>query len=308
MTKSIAFAEYGSADVLRLQDTELPQPGPGQVRIAVRAAGVNPLDHKMRAGLMKDAFPVELPHVPGAEASGVIEAVGEDVAGLVVGDEVFGRTVTGAYAEQAVADASMLTLKPDTLGWEQAAAIPVAAETSYRTLGLLGVRTGETLLIHGAAGGVGTVTVQLAVARGVKVIGTASEGNHQHLRDLGAVPVSYGDGLAERVRAVAPDGVDAALDTSGQPAALAASIELTGGTERVVEIGNPMAAGEFGVRFSTGGPGEYQGEAAYEEVLALFAAGKLELPIHAAYPLARAADAQRASEAGHLTGKIVLTV
>ncbi|MYS19767.1 NADPH:quinone reductase [Streptomyces sp. DvalAA-14] len=308
MTKSIAFTEYGSADVLHVQESEVPAPGPGQVRIAVRAAGVNPLDHKVRAGFMQDAFPVEFPHVPGAEASGVIEAVGEGVEGLVVGDEVFGRTLSGAYAEQAVADASRLTLKPDTLSWEQAAAIPVAAETSYRVLELLGVRPGETLLIHGAAGGVGTVAVQLAVARGVKVIGTASEGNHRHLRDLGAIPVLYGEGLVERVRAVAPDGVDAALDTSGRPEALAASIELIGGTDRVVEIGNPGPAGEFGVRFSAGGPDEDRSEPAFTEVLALVASGRLSLPIHRAYPLTDAAQAQRASEAGHLTGKIVLTV
>jgi NADPH:quinone reductase-like Zn-dependent oxidoreductase len=308
MTKSIAFTEYGSPDVLRVQDIEVPSPGPGQVRIAVRAAGVNPIDHKIRAGYMKDVFPTEFPHVPGLEASGVIDAVGEGVTGPAVGDEVFGPTISGAYAEQALADAALVTPKPGSLSWEEAAAIPVGAETSYRVLELLGVQPGETLIIHGAAGGVGTVAVQIAVARGIKVIGTASEGNHAHLRELGAIPVSYGDGLVERVRAAAPDGVDAAFDASGQAEAVAASVELIGGPERVVEIANPMAAGQYGVRFSAGGPDEYRGRQAYDEAVELVGAGKLRLPIHRAYPLVEAGDAHRASEAGHLTGKIVLTV
>jgi NADPH:quinone reductase-like Zn-dependent oxidoreductase len=304
-TKAIAFTEYGSADVLRVLDTELPEPGPGQVRIAIRAAGVNPLDSKIRGGSMEKVFPVSFPHVPGFEAAGVIEALGEGVEGLTTGDEVFGQTVTGAYAQQALADVARIALKPGDLSWEQAAALPVAAETSYRALELLEVRTGETLLIHGAAGGVGTVAVQIAVARGVKVIGTASEANHEHLRELGAVPVLYGDGLAERVRAVAPEGVDAALDAAGQGDALAASIELTGGTERVVSIADAVGAGKLGVRF-TSGSGAYRGEPAFEEALALYAADKLSPAIHRIFPLAQAADAQRASEAGHLTGKIIL--
>ncbi|MEW2522481.1 NADP-dependent oxidoreductase [Actinacidiphila alni] len=306
-TKAIAFTEYGSADVLRTLDTELPEPGPGQVRIAVRTAAVNPLDSKIRAGVMRQVFPVTFPHVPGVEAAGVVEAVGEGVEGLTVGDEVFGQTATGAYAEHALADVSRIALKPGTLSWEQATAVPVAAETAYRALELLGVRAGETLLIHGAAGGVGTVAVQIAVARGITVIGTASEANHDHLRRLGAIPVTYGDGLADRVRAAAPGGIDAALDAAGQGDVLAVSVELTGGTERVVTIVDAVGAGKAGVRFTSGADG-YRGEPAFEEALALFAVGKLTLAIHATFPLAEAAAAQRASEAGHLTGKIVLTV
>jgi NADPH:quinone reductase-like Zn-dependent oxidoreductase len=306
-TKAIAFTEYGSADVLRFQDTELPEPGPGQVRIAVRAAAVNPLDTKIRAGDMDQIFPVRFPHVPGLEAAGVIEAVGDGVEGLTVGDDVFGQTATGAYAEQALADVARIALKPGTLSWEQAAALPVGAETSYRALELLQVRAGETLLIHGAAGGVGTIAVQIAVARGIKVIGTASEANHEHLRALGAVPVLYGDGLAERVRAAAPEGVDAALDGAGQGDALQTSIELTGGTERVIAITDPQGAAKLGVRFTSGGD-QYRGEPAFEEALALFAAGKLTLALHQVFPLAQAAQAHRVSESGHLTGKIVLTI
>lgn len=308
MTKSIVFTEFGSADVLHVQDVDLPEPGPGQVRLAVRAAGVNPLDHKIRAGYLTQVFPVTFPHVPGVEGSGVVEALGEGVTGLAVGDPVFGSTATGAYAEQALARADRLTLKPPTLSWEQAAALPVAAETSYRVLELLGVRPGETLLVHAAAGGVGSVAVQFAVARGLTVIGTASEANHAYLRELGVIPVAYGDGLADRVRAVAPGGVDAALDAAGRDDAVAVSIELTGGKDRVVTIADAIGAGRHGVRFSSGGPGEYRGEQAFTEALALVAAGRLELPIHRAFPLAEAAAAHRESEAGHLTGKIVLTV
>ncbi|HEY3481609.1 MAG TPA: NADP-dependent oxidoreductase [Streptomyces sp.] len=308
MTKSIVFTEYGSADVLRLTESDVPEPGPGQVRIAVRVAGVNPLDHKIRAGYLQQVFPVTFPKVPGVEAAGVVEAVGEGVTDFAVGDEVFGPTVTGAYAEQALAVASTLARKPASLSWEQAAALPVAAETTYRALELLDLKPGETLLVHAAAGGVGTVAVQFAVARGVRVVGTASEANHAHLRALGVIPVVYGDGLVERVRAAAPDGIDAALDTAGRGNAIPASIELTGGTERVVTIADAMEAGKQGVRFTSGAGDDYRGKPAFEEALALVAEGKLELPIHAAYPLAEAADAQRASEAGHLTGKIVIKV
>jgi NADPH:quinone reductase-like Zn-dependent oxidoreductase len=308
MTKSVVFTEYGPADVLHIGDAEVPEPGPGQVRIAVRASGVNPFDHKVRAGAMKQVYPLTFPHVPGLEGAGVIDALGEGVTGLTLGDPVFGSTVTGSYAELALAPAAKVTLKPDTLSWEQAVALPVAAETSYRSLELLGVRPGETLLIHAAAGGVGQIAVQLAVARGVKVLGTASERNHEFLRSLGAVPVRYGDGLVERVRAAAPDGVDAALDLSGQGGVIAASVELTGGKDRVLTVANPAEAAEHGVRFSSGGDGPYLGIEAVKEALALQAAGRLTVHIHHVYPLAEAAAAHRESEAGHVTGKIVLTV
>ncbi|MEV6012667.1 NADP-dependent oxidoreductase [Streptomyces sp. NPDC051976] len=308
MTKSVVFTEYGSADVLQVTETEVPEPGPGQVRIAVRVAGLNPLDTKIRAGYLQQVFPVTFPKVPGVEAAGVVEAVGEGVTDFAVGDEVFGPTVTGSYAGQALAAAATLGRKPASLGWEQAAALPVAAETTYRALELLDLKPGETLLVHGAAGGVGTVAVQFAVARGVRVVGTASEGNHAHLRALGAIPVLYGDGLVERVRAAAPDGIDAALDAAGRGDVIPDSIELTGGTARVVTIADAMGAGRHGVRFTSGGADEYRGGPAFEEALALLGEGKLELPIHASFPLEQAADAQRASEAGHLTGKIVIAV
>ncbi|MFD7830165.1 NADP-dependent oxidoreductase [Kitasatospora sp. NPDC059803] len=309
MTKAIAFSEYGGVDVLRPTDIELPAPGPGQVRVAVRTVGVNPLDHKVRSGSMVAAFPVSFPHVGGYELAGVVEAVGPDVTAWAPGDEVFGAVMGGAYAEQALVDADLLARKPASLSWEEAAAIPVAAETAERVLGVLGARAGETLLVHGAAGGVGTLLLQLARARGITVVGTAGEANHAYLRELGAIPVAYGDGLAERVRAAAPGGVDRALDAAGKGGVLPLSIELTGSADRVVTIVDFAGSAEYGVRFSGGAEGvESYHQRAYAAVLALHEAGTLRLPLHQVLPLAEAAEAHRISEHGHLRGKIVLTV
>lgn len=309
MTKAIAFPQYGGADVLRPIELELPAPGPGQVRVAVRAVGVNPLDHKVRSGAMEGFFPVTFPAVPGYEIAGVVEAVGPEATAFAPGDEVFGALMGGGYAEHALLHADLLTAKPATLSWEEAAAIPVAAETSERVLDLLGVRSGETLLVHGAAGAVGTLLLQFARARGITVIGTASEANHDYLRELGAVPVTYGEGLADRVRAVAPDGVDRVLDAAGKGDVLPLSIELTGSAERVVTIADIAGAQQHGVRFSGGAEDgqSYHGRA-FAAALALHAAGTLRLPLHRVLPLAEAAEAQRISEAGHVRGKIVLAV
>lgn len=311
MTRAIAFTEFGSADVLHPVEIDLPAPGPGQVRIAVRAAGVNPVDHKIRSGGLAELFPVVFPHVPGFEAAGVVEAVGEGVDAVAVGGEVVGPTVGGAYAEHALLDAARLVTRPAELGWEQAAGLPVATETAWRALDLLdllGPGEGRTLLLHGAAGGVGTLVSQFARARGLRVIGTASEANHAYLRELGVIPVAYGDGLADRVRALAPEGVDAALDAAGRDGAVAVSIELTGGTDRVLTIADAAGAQELGVRFTAGGDGPDHSRTALAAALALHAAGTLVLPVHEAHPLGDAARAQLASEHGHLRGKIVLTV
>ncbi|MFH8385186.1 NADP-dependent oxidoreductase [Kitasatospora sp. NPDC018058] len=309
MTKAIAFPQYGGADVLRPIDIELPAPGPGQVLVAVRAVGVNPLDHKVRSGALAAIFPVTFPAVPGYELSGVVEAVGDGVTGFAPGDEVFGAVMGGGYAERALVPADQLAPKPATLSWEQAAAIPVAAETAERALDLLDARAGHTLLVHGAAGGVGTLLLQFARARGITVVGTASEANHAHLRELGAIPVTYGEGLAERVRAAAPGGVDRALDAAGQGGVLPLSVELTGSADRVLTIADIPGAQEHGIRFSGGAEGvePYHGRA-YAAALALHEAGTLRLPLHRVFPLAEAAEAQRVSEYGHLRGKIVLTV
>ncbi|MEV7548875.1 NADP-dependent oxidoreductase [Amycolatopsis sp. NPDC089917] len=299
--RSIAFTEYGDSGVLHVLERELPEPGPGQVRVAVRAAGVNPIDWKIRAGLMAEVFPAAFPAVPGGDLSGVVDAIGEGVTAFAAGDEVLGSG-NGGYAEYVLADPAKLTRKPESLSWELAAALPAVVNTAYRALNLLDLEEGETLLIDGAAGGVGTVAVQLAVARGLSVVGTASEANHDYLRSLGAVPVQYGEGLVDRVRAVAPQGVDASFDASGH--SLSRLVELTGGPERVITIAAQDAA-DHGVRFTSGSPAE-QVPGSLADGAALAAEGKLTLPISRVYPLAEAAAAQDESAAGHVRGKLVL--
>ncbi|MCK9902635.1 NADPH:quinone reductase [Parafrankia colletiae] len=299
--KAIVYEEYGGPEVLRLAEVEEPHAAPGQVRLKIVAVGVNPIDYQIRRGWLQQVFPVTFPAVPGTEAAGIVDEVGEGVTDISVGDEVLGFTVTGAYAEYALA--VDVAPKPAGLGWESAVALPAAAETSHRVLDTLKVTVGETLLVHGAAGVVGSVGVQLAVARGATVIGTASEGNHDYLRSLGVTPVTYGDGLADRVRAAAPQGIDAVYDAAGYNV-LEASIELRGGTtDRIVTIAD-MRAAELGITLSTGPSLQFQ--PALADYARLAADGRLRLRIDRSFPLADAAKAQELSEAGHPRGKLVL--
>ncbi|MEU2071395.1 NADP-dependent oxidoreductase [Streptomyces anulatus] len=300
--EAIVYEEFGGPGVLHLERRDPPRPGPGQVRVAVRAAGVNPLDHKIRSGLMEGAFPTPLPATPGAEFAGVVLEAGEGVTEFAPGDEVLGWSTAGSYATEALAEAAALARKPEGLSWEEAAALPVATDTASRVLDELAVAEGETLLLHGAGGGVGSVAVQLAVARGATVIGTASPANHDYLRVLGAVPVAYGDGLVERVRELVPEGVDAVFDASGR-GALPASIELRGGTtDRIVTIADGDAA-ELGVAFSSGGGRSADRLGANAR---LAETGELRVEIAQVFPLADAASAHALSEGGHVRGKLVL--
>ena len=307
--KAVAFDRHGGPEVLAPTVAEVPAPGPGRIRMAVRTAGVNPLDHKIRRDEVPEFFTVSLPHVPGIEAAGVVTAVGPGVTGLAVGDEVFGRTVTGSYAEQALAEARHVARRPATLGWLEAASVPTAAETAYRCLHELEAEKGETLLLHAAAGGVGVLAAQFAVARGLRVIGTASEANHGFLRQLGVEPVVHGQGLAGRVRALLPRGgrVDAVLDGAQRDGSLAASLELAGGADRVLAIADYPDARAHGVRFS-GGSGLDLMADALKEAASLHRAGTLRLPVHRMYALAEAALAHEESERGHTRGKRVLTI
>lgn len=301
MPTAITHATFGGPEVLDVTEVDLPEPGSGQVRLAVRAAGVNQLDWKILRGYMGGT--VRGDQGVGVEVAGTVDAVGTGVDAFAVGDDVFGRPATGGYAEYALASVEDLVHKPADLPWEVAGGLTVVAETAYRVLKLLDVRAGETLLIHAAAGGVGTVASQLAVARGATVIGTASEPNHDYLRSLGVTPVTYGDGLRERVLAVTPS-VDAVLDAAGK-GALRESVELAGGTDRVVTIADP-AAEELGVRFSGGPASSVPLPEVFDEVLPRYRSGELRLPIVATYPLDRAADALARNEDGHVNGKIVL--
>lgn len=300
--RAVVFEEFGGPEVLRVQEAKEPHAGQGEVRIAVRAAGVNPMDYKIRRGWFEAMMPTTFPAVPGAEVAGVVDEVGEGVTEFAIGDEVVGWASSGAYAEHAVV--GVVAPKPAGLPWEQAVALPIAGETARRVLRELGLKSGETVLIHGAAGAVGAVAVQLAVALGATVIGTASQANHEYLRSLGATPVEYGDGLVDRVRAIAPQGIDAVFDTAGQ-GALPDSIELRGGTDRIVTIAD-MAGGELGVAVSAGGTSPEETKTGLVEQLQLAAAGDLKLKVAETFTLADAAKAQEISEAGHARGKLVL--
>jgi NADPH:quinone reductase-like Zn-dependent oxidoreductase len=300
--QAVVFEEFGGPEVLTVGDVPEPHAAAGQVRIKVRAAGVNPADYKIRLGYMQGIFDVTFPAVPGLEVAGVVDEAGEG-AGFAVGDEVVGWAATGAYAEYAIIGNA--ARKPVGVSWEQAVGVPVAGETAQRVLDLLKVESGETILIHGAAGAVGSVAVQLAKLAGLTVVGTASPKNHDFLRGLGAVPVAYGDGLVKRVREAAPQGVDAVFDTAGQ-GGLRESIELRGGTDRIITIAD-FSATELGVEVSgaaTAGPDEVR--AALANQLQAVADGKLTIRVAETFPLTDAAAAQKLSESGHARGKIVV--
>jgi NADPH:quinone reductase-like Zn-dependent oxidoreductase len=285
--QAVRYRAHGGPEVLALEEIPLPQPGPGQVRVAVRAAGVNALDWKLRAA--GTGATVDEPRGTGIELAGTIDALGPGVTGWELGRPVLGQVASGAAATHAIAEAGALMAKPDDLTYEEAAALPVAVATARRTLRELGVEAGHRLLIHAVAGGVGLAAAQLALARGAEVVGTAGERHHAYLRGLGIHPVTYGTGLAERL----PQPVDRVLDASGR-GELALSVELTGDPAKVVTIADPAGAAKLGVRFSTGTPGtpvDVEG---------------VRLPIAEVFPLERTADAQRLSQEGHFSGKIVL--
>ncbi|MEU6927625.1 NADP-dependent oxidoreductase [Streptomyces sp. NPDC046374] len=302
--EAIVYGEFGGHEVLRHESAvAVPEPGAGEVRVKVAAVGVNPVDWKCRYGWVEEFYPTTFPAVPGLEFAGTVDALGEGVTGVRVGDEVFGWTTTGAYAEYALA--AVFAPKPAALSWEQAASIPVAGETARRVLDLLDVGAGETLLLHGAAGAVGAVAAQLAVAAGVTVIGTASERNHAFLRELGVTPVTYGEGLADRVREAAPQGVDAVFDAAGHDT-LPVSVELLGGEKsRIVTIAAPDAH-EHGIVFSGVTVEAPVARRLLTELAALVADGRLRLDLAETFPLKEAARAQELSESGHVRGKLVI--
>ncbi|WP_326731695.1 NADP-dependent oxidoreductase [Streptomyces phaeochromogenes] len=299
---ALTFPEYGPPSVLEVATVPEPHAGQGQVRIKVRTAAVNPFDWKIRAGYLRDMMPTQFPATVGSDAAGVIDEVGEGVEGVSVGDEVFG-VGQNATAEYTVLD--HFVAKPTALSFEQAAGIPAVAETALRTLNLLNPAAGQTLLIDGAAGGVGSIAAQFAIADGVTVIGTASEANHDYLRSLGVVPTTYGPGLEARVAELAPGGIDAALDTAGK-GSLPDLVKITGTPDKVVTIAD-FSAAEHGVQLTTG-MGETQPQLALEKALQLFEQGKLTVAVDSLFPLEEAAKAHERSEGGHVSGKIILTV
>jgi len=299
--KAVQFSEFGGPDVLEIVELPDPHPAAGQVRVRVRATGINPIDWKVRSGAMGG----DLPQTTGREVAGVVDEVGEGVTDVKVGDEVFGFAAGGGGAAELALSSDYAPI-PSSLDFAQAAALPVAVETAVRTLDALGVGSGTTVLINGAAGGVGSAAVQIARERGARVIGTASEHNHDYLRSLGAEPTTYGDGLEQRVRELAPDGVDAALDAAGG-GALPALVELTGSPDKVVTIADFLGAQETGAEFS-GGMGTGRAMHALSEIGDLIEAGEFALPVSETFPLERIAEAHELSQRGHVRGKLVLLV
>ncbi len=301
-------AAYGGPEVLAVHDVDLPGPADGQVLIDVRAAGVNPVDYKLYSGEM-GRDPAALPMPVGLEVSGVVAAVGPSATGYTgavsVGDEVVATGMRGGYSEQVIVDAKDVGRKPDSLSFEQAAGLLLVGGTAWHLLTNTGVGTGDTVLIHGAAGGVGLLAVQLAVARGASVIGTASPARHDQLRKYGATPVAYGPGLADRIRAIGP--VDAALDLVGTDEALDTSVELVADRSRIATIAGFGRAAELGIAALTGADGgQAIRDAARPELLALARDGKLEVIVDRAFPLDEAAEAHRYLQTGHARGKVVL--
>ena len=308
MTKRVVAESYGGPEVLALQDIELPAPGDGQVLVDVRAAGTNSIDWKLYSGEMGDD-PAALPRPVGLEVAGVVVEAAPGATGytgaLTVGDEVIVTGINDGYAERVLAKAADVGRKPASLSFEQAAGLLLTGGTAWHLLTNTRVGTGDTVLIHGASGGVGLMAVQLAVARGATVIATASPARHDQLRALGAEPVAYGDGLADRVAAIGT--VDAALDLVGTEEALVTSVELVADRGRIATIAGFAKAPELGIAILTEADGgQAIRDASRPELIALVEAGKLEVTVDRTYPLEEAADAHRYLQAGHARGKVVL--
>jgi NADPH:quinone reductase-like Zn-dependent oxidoreductase len=297
--RALQYKAYGGPEVLEWAEAPEPHAGPGQLRIAVRAASVNPIDWKALTGMLSGGEPLGGTGYLGYDAAGVVDEVGEGVTGVSVGDEVFGRG-QNTQAEYAVLAA--WAAKAPSVDWAVAAAAGVAGETGERGLRLLDVKAGDTLFVDGGAGGVGAVAVQMAIARGAKVIASASEANHDYLREIGATPVRYGQGLADRVRAAAGGPVDAVFDVAGKTP-VEDLVSLVPEPSQVVSIAN-YAAGQAGARISGGGADSHPMEA-LAEVGELLAQNKLVIKVQT-FPFDRAAEAYRISQSGHVRGKLVL--
>jgi NADPH:quinone reductase-like Zn-dependent oxidoreductase len=301
--KAAQFSEFGGPEVLEIVDLPDPHPGPGQVRIVVHAAGISATDPKLRAGTL--TFGAQLPQTTGRDVAGVVDEIGEGVTDVAVGDRVFGVSDDGAGAAE-LARLTFRAIIPACLGFVDAAALPTALETATRAIDQLGVNSGSTLFINGASGGIGSTAVQLAAARGARVIGAASAVNQNYLGVLGAEPVTYGEGMIEQVRALAPYGVDVALDVAGS-GVLAQLIDLACGSQNVVTLADFDGSKEYGVRFSNGFA---DGHAFHSlsQVGALIEAGRFWLPVDKTFPLAEIAQAHRTSEHGHVRGRLVLVI
>jgi NADPH:quinone reductase-like Zn-dependent oxidoreductase len=311
MATAVVAKEFGGPDALSVIEAEVPAPGPGEVTIQVRAAGVNPIDFKLYSGAF-GRDPAQLPKRLGLEVAGVVTAAGADAAGpagpLAVGDQVIAYPVTGGYASAVTVPAEVVVPKPAELSWEQAGGLLLVGATAVHAVATVGVGKGDTVLVHGGSGAVGTIAVQLAVAEGATVVATASERNQALLQDIGAIPVTYGPGLLERVREAAPSGVDAAIDAVGTDEAVDVSLAVAK-PDRIVSIA-AFGRGDTGIRLIGGGPGADPGTEiranAWRTLLPLAADGRLSLLPALTYPLEQAAAAHELLISGHPNGKVVL--
>lgn len=312
MARFIQYRQFGGPEVLEIVDGEVPHAGPGEAVVEVKAAGVNPIDAKLRSGARASA-PIESPRIPGTDAAGVVVEVGADVTGWQPGDEVIAAGAKGAYASHTVVAEKGLTRKPGALSWAQAAGVGIPAATAYQALRSLGVDDGMTLLLHAASGSVGQAVLQFAREAGVTVIGTASAANHDRIRQLGGTPVEYGPGLVERVRAIATVGVDRALDAAGTDEAIEASLALVDDPAKIGTIVRGADAPRWGIRAWSGGSAvpltseekTWRTEGVHRAA-ELAAEGRFDVEIARSLPLDQAVEAHRLIEAGGLRGKIVL--
>ncbi len=301
--KAVRFAAYGDVNVLDVVEVPVPEPGPGQVLVQVKAAGINPGEAKIREGLLHSRWPATFPSGEGSDLAGVVTQVGPSVTAVAEGAEVIGYTDNRAsHAEYAVANATHVTGRPAMVPWGVAGALYVAGCTAYAAVQAVSLAPGDTVVVAGAAGGVGSIAVQLARLAGATVIGVAGEPQHDWLRSKGVISVTYGDGVADRIRAAAP-AIDALIDTAGDDYVQIA-LDLGAKPERIDTIVNFAAVGEHGVKAEGNAAG------ASARVLAelgdLAAAGQLEVPIAASFPLDAVRDAYRRLAQGHLLGKVVL--
>jgi enoyl reductase len=300
MSRAVGYRNYGGPEVLGIVEVPEPHAGPGTVRVAVRAAGVNPFDSKVRRGGYLPNH--SLPSLQGSEFAGVIDEIGDDVEDWEIGDDVLGWIGRGAQADYVVVFASNLAAKPPLLGWDSAGGIGLVGNTAMRAVASLAITADDTVLVSGAAGGVGLLSAQLARRTGATVIGTASEGHHEILRRLGIVPIAYGPGLTDRLRTLAPGGISAVLDSRGNES-IEAALALGASPERINSTADG-AAERYGVN-SVGGGGKTAAQLA--ELARMVDSGELVLPIRARYPLSEASAAYADLDSGHGLGKIVLT-
>lgn len=303
--KAVRFSEYGGVDVLDVVEVPVPEPGPGQVLVQVRAAGINPGEGKIRQGLLHTRWPATFPSGEGSDLAGIVTKAGNGVAGFAAGDEVIGYTDNrSSHAEYAVVAAEHLTAKPAGVPWEVAGSLHVAGCTAYAAVRAVALTPGDTLVVAGAAGGVGCLTVQLARLADATVIGLASDRHHDWLRSKDVTPVTYGDGVADRIRSAAPK-INAFIDTFGA-GYVRLALDLGVGPDRIDTIANFAAAAEYGVKAEGNAAGASASTLA--ELAGLVAAGTLEVPIAATFPLEAVRDAYRQLEQGHTRGKIVLVL